>query len=891
MKILKEYTLDYVKRNKKSSISIMIAILVATTLIFSIAIFFYTMYMDNIEISIETRGNWHGELFDDTKGKDLEYVTAHQNVDKLMIKGQWKAAKINEITESKYPYIIFRGANTDYWLDMPDKDLIIEGRVPQNSNEIVLSKQYFEANPNIKINDKITLPVGNRIDNGEILEPRSTYRVGEKFVTEEEKTFTVVGKLDVSTSSAYPAFTGMIYLDESEMLPEDNLTVYLRFKNPRKIYTDLPQIAEQVGFKQDEYGNYLVRYNEKLLSKYLIFPPRDEMIKLEQLVLPLIYLLVAVLVVSVFVFIIHNAFALSLNSRIKQLGMFKSVGATPKQIKKSVIFEGLILSVIPIPLGLLAGYGFSFLIFNKINDIIKSMEEMEDFYLCTVEAGFPVIIITVILVLITVWFSALIPVRRIAKKTPISSIRQTNTTKTKKSKNYPFITKLFGFEGQLAMNFLNSYKKSFRMALISLTLSFLLFSIFLNITELGNAAKEILPMMRIKYDIALHIKNGTSLEKNAIDEFKDIPNIDEVTFSYDKKLATYFLNKDESIEIKESGGFERIAEENKYSLIKKNGKYRINTHIVAIDDKSFAEYCNSLNINPNEYYDLNNKKAIIINDVVDIYKSSPRDIMRIEFVNFEKDETLTISEKAYDSSVGDYEFNIAVGAVTNKYPEFHPYNFFDHYTLPVVMPMSVYENIVTNFHPENMTRSLCSWVYIKAERENIPQILGDMHKITDKYYGSGDIQYWDILKAEEDKKNSDVIMKLIVYSIAGLFALIGIVNAFTTVSTSIKQRRREFAMLRSIGISPRGMKKMLMLEGAFFGAKPIINSIPIIFLVILVFLKLTGVYLSEFVATMPAIPILVFALLILISISLEYFISLNQIKKETIVEAVKEDIV
>lgn len=891
MNILKEYTLDYIKKNRKSSISIMIAVFVATTLIFSIAIFLYTMYMDNLEIAIETRGNWHGELFDDTKGKDLKYVTAHQNVDKLMIKGQWKAAKINEITESKYPYIIYRGANKDYWLDMPDKDLIIEGRVPQNSNEIVLSKQYFEANPHIRINDKITLPVGNRINNGIILEPRSTYRDGEKFVTKEEKTFTVVGKLDVSNSSAYPAFTGMVYLDESEILPEDDLTVYLRFKNPRKIYTDLPKIAEQVGFEKDEYGNYFIKYNERLLSKYFIFPPRDELIKLEQLAVPIVYLLIAVLVVSVFVFIIHNAFALSLNSRIKQLGMFKSVGATPKQIKKSVIYEGLILSIIPILLGLLSGYGFSFLIFDKINNIIRSMEEMNDYYLYNLEAGVPVIIITVILVLITVWLSALIPVKKIAKKTPISAIRQTNAAKTKKSKDYPFITKLFGFEGQLAMNFLNSYKKSFRTALVSLTLSFLLFTIFLNIIELSNTAKEIFPMTKMNCDISLHIKDGTALERDAIDEFSNIKNIDEITFSYEKILATYFLDTDESKEIKQSGGFKRIAEENKYSLVKKNEAYRINTQIVAIDDKSFTEYCNNLNIDPKEYYDINNKKAIIINDVVDVYNSTPRDITRIKFLNIEKGDELTISEKAYDSSVGDYEFNIAVGTVTNKYPEFHQYNDFDHYTLPVIMPMSVYENIVSNFHPENKTRSLCSWVYINSDRDKIPQILSDMNKVTDKYYGIGDIHYWNPIKAEEDKKNSDSIIKLIVYSIAGLFALIGIVNAFTTVSTSIKQRKREFAMLRSIGISPKGMNKMLLLEGAFFGLKPIINSLPVICIVILISLKFTGIYLSEFIAVMPAIPIIGFAVLILAFISLAYFVSLNDIKRETIVEAVKEEII
>ncbi|WP_242874915.1 MULTISPECIES: FtsX-like permease family protein [Clostridium] len=56
-----------------------------------------------------------------------------------------------------------------------------------------------------------------------------------------------------------------------------------------------------------------------------------------------------------FILIIYNAFLLSANIRIKELSILKSLGATPKQIKYSVIYKGFLLWIIQLPIGLIVG--------------------------------------------------------------------------------------------------------------------------------------------------------------------------------------------------------------------------------------------------------------------------------------------------------------------------------------------------------------------------------------------------------------------------------------------------------------------------------------------------------------------------------------------------------
>lgn len=171
MKLLREYVWDTLRQNKRASLVIMTALFLMTTLMSCFCGFVYTMWTDSIVLEKWHNGDWHGELFDNTPGKALSQIENYASVSAVLIKGKWETALLPDEnrTDSRRPYLIYRGANQEYWDSMPEKRSITEGRCPSSENEIVLSKQYFEAFPDMEIGDTITLPVGQRIHDGQAL--------------------------------------------------------------------------------------------------------------------------------------------------------------------------------------------------------------------------------------------------------------------------------------------------------------------------------------------------------------------------------------------------------------------------------------------------------------------------------------------------------------------------------------------------------------------------------------------------------------------------------------------------------------------------------------------------------------------------------------------------
>lgn len=271
MKILRECMLDNIRQNKRSSVAIIIALFLMTSMMSCFCGMVYTMWTDSIEREKWHNGDWHGELFDDTYGKDLPKIENYASVEATLVKGPWEVAKLED--QGRRNYLITRGANKEYWDSMTEKYFITRGRIPRAENELVLSKQYFEEHPEAKIGDTLTLPVGNRMYQGVPCEPTENFHEQEEFQQTGTKTYTIVGELDVVTSSSVPAYTGMTYLDVETLKPQDSITVYLRFDPMRNTYRELPAFAEAIGYEKDEYGNYSLKYNSNLLSVFGVFPP------------------------------------------------------------------------------------------------------------------------------------------------------------------------------------------------------------------------------------------------------------------------------------------------------------------------------------------------------------------------------------------------------------------------------------------------------------------------------------------------------------------------------------------------------------------------------------------------------------------------------------------
>ncbi len=887
MNILREYTLDYIKRNKKSSITIMLAMLIATILMNSLGLFAYNIWDRQVNEMIKIRGNWHGELYGGTLGKDLNYVKSYASVDEVMVKGQWYTLKIED---ARRPYLVLRDANEAYWNSMTEQYLIIEGHMPEKKGELAISKQFMEAHPEYRVGDEMTLPIGERMKDNISLDPRSSYKEKEKFKIEKEVTYTIVGILDMTTASIVPAYTGIGYLEEKDILPEDELTVYIRFKNMRDTYKELPKIAEGIGYEKDEYGDYLLRYNSSLLSKYLVLPKHEGKYSLLQFVTPIMGIAIVATLIGVFVFIIHNAFEISMNHRKKQLGMFKSIGATPKQIKASIIFEALILSIIPIILGLMISMGLSYWFIERMNELNAKFEN--EMY--TYKINFWVEVMVVAAVLIIAWLSAYVPSRKISKKMPIEILKGELTSKLlkKKKKRVKRLAKIRraskteDIYRELANSQFKANKKSFRTSIISLTLSFMLFMVFITAMRNGKLINDIYYSTESKSNIILHIQDGNPVDPlihQAIEENSKIKEAVEIT---DSQGTIWVSSKDESEEFKKLGGLEAILND-KYYIYERNNQYRIRTNLIALDDQTFKAYCQQIGADWQDYYSDEGQKVIIYNKTIDTFHSTQRNVVYIDFLNLKQGNQLRVNEKVYEEDLGDSEVDVEVGYVTDQLPEGNIWP--GNYTLTQIMPLSTYQRIIASWELEKALRAMRTSIYMQVDEGDIESVSNWVEEECEKIYGSGDYHIWDEV---EERKIDEAVeaesMKVIIF-ITLLFAVIGISNAFFTVYTSLEQRSRTFAMLRSIGISTKGIIKLLGLEALHFAIKPIIYASIIEIGWMSLLIKIDDSNWGEFIAYMPIGTFCVFALLIILAIMLAYFIGSYQIRKQNIVEVIKDD--
>lgn len=877
MNIMSEYTYHHLRKNKRHTISIIIAITIASALLCSLCIFVHTLWKAKVTTEIEKSGYWHGELWDAISGDKLKYVTENPEVETTMVKGQWITAKLSN---TKRPYLLMRDADESFWEDMGYQDNLMKGRLPQKPGEIVLSKLFFMDNPSYKIGDKLTLPIGDRMLGDKTIETQGYKQSGEIFKAIGTNAYTIVGEIDSSGSSAYPGYIAMGYLDYSQIKPKDKLTVYMRLKTPRKIYEILPKIAKSTGLKQDEYGKYKVLYNTPLLNLYGISDKNDE--NTQVIVIIAMIIIMTLLVMATFILIIYNAFSLSANSRIKQLGILKSLGATPRQIRDSVIYEGLLLWLIQLPICIMIGYLFSYIVVFKINEIISATE---DFRKIHISFSWVVVVFTIITSLITVLISAYIPARKVEKVSAIVGIRQnSNKVKVKKQKSHPIIKKIFGIEGELAKVQFLSNKRSLRTAVLSLSICFSLIVGYMSIISMLSLA-EYKDSDTSKYDMTIDLNILDEPNKDMINKIISLPKVKDSVIRRQVRTTTYVTSEQESDVFAKSGGFDGIPK--KHYILHENGKYRIITSLVGLTDESFKKYCKEIGIDSEKYY----KDGVPTGILLDSTYHTPKDskvTQKIQLLNIKEGDELVLNEKVENDMNTNYKFNVQVGAVTDISPGNQEET---RYSIDYIVPMSTYQKIVSNFMKERMAEYNSMSIDLVVGDEASPSTKKELTKICSSYLGSDDFRIWSLL---EDKNHEVLVQKATatsVFATASMIGLIGIFNAFSTISNNLRLRKREFAILRSVGLTPKGLNKILMLEGLFFAVTPIIVSIPIVSFICWYMLRLTPITLAEFIPVFPVGVTLTYTIIIIVSIFLSYYISSTCVKKSNVVESIKNEIV
>lgn len=859
MNIANKLTYRHLKENKGRTVVTTLGICVSVAMITAVFVAMASFLNLFGEIGKISSGNWDAYYYHLSQSQ-IEQVEKDSRISKVGLKygGENKSFQIKNPTSYK------RGTAEMIIGDKSYFEMVLtgnfDGKVPANENEVAVEKDFLDKNgmKDAKVGDKIVLTQGQRqLDDGSYV-TGSNFNKDEKFVPSgDEKEYTITAILHTNPATKYSSVWRGISEDE---IKSDDICAYITLaKQNSSAYSTIEDI-------QNDYKIDVYQANEDVLASYLSGRQGGFLATM----LPIV-LVVLILIVIASVMLIYNAFGMSLSERVRYLGMLASVGATKSQKRKSVYFEGAILGAIGIPVGILAGIlGISItlkLVGHKIisTGMIAGVND-SNMQMKTVVPAWAIIGI-ILVSIFTIFISAFIPARKASKITPIDAIRQRQEIKVKpkKLKAPKYIKKIFGYEGELAYKNLKRNGKKSRLITVSIALSIVLFiscNYFCSMFIQASGYEKNIP-----YQISTTITYGHKKELyDALDKMQGVNKyyIDATDMSISLGKSSPFIKNNE---IKDLANYT-----SDYSKLFGGEKY-VSTVIHYVDDSEFNTLCENNGIDYNIFYG-DSLKCVLLNNLT--HKQDTTKVFNDSIIGKH-----IIQNPDYASDDRN-PLDIEVGGLVKFDKNSLPCNLVAPGVVGIIMPYSQYINVVNKGVKANdISMNVCVETDEHKEvAENLTTLLNEND------FGSNYVS--DNIDALETMNTVIFIIQVFVYGFITLISLITIANIINTISANIALRRKEFAMLKSVGTTPKGFSKMVSLESVFYALKAVIFGVPISVLISVVLNKMLGESSIPYHFDIKLYLSVIIVVFVLILITMIY--SVRKLKSDNIIEALKEDI-
>ena len=874
MNVFNKVTLQTLKKNKSRTLVTIIGIILSVAMICAVTTLVTSVQNFLLECAIHENGDWHGS-FRNVTWQDYKKVTESDELSDSTFGQHLGYAKVDSQIEHR-PYLrVIGGEKDSFFNTFPVR--LTSGRLPKNSNEIILpSNLASEGGVKHKIGDTVALNLG---------EPTYDDETGAATVkVRENRTYTVVGFyeahhiLEDRQSRGYTALT----VADTQRTDGAVYDMYFKMRKASGIYDFL----NCFGFESASNTDVLMFSG---VSKY--DSVEDTLVALAAVITGLIMLGSIAL--------IYNAFSISVSERTKQFGLLSSVGATKKQLRKMVLFEAFAVSAVGIPLGIgagIAGIGVTLkLLGNKFAALAGSLDN-HPMRLCV---SWGAVVIAVVIGLFTVLLSAWIPSKRATKVSAIEAIRQTADIKaeSKQVKTSKLTYKLFGLPGVLANKHYKRNKRKYRSTVISLVMSIVLFvsaSAFSTyLTESTDAA-----LSTVGYDVSAHV-SGEELNKITAEEL-----LSRVKAGKSVTKAAYYVTAYGDSSTKP----EYLTETGKNSFAGGEAE----TAVIFVDDAAFKALLKEFGLSEKKFMDPDSPQGIIVDGTTEFnYKTQkyekitrfkakePQFVMKRErsvpgyyFASEATDEngnTVLRYLKHEDSNVegpeelklspeeGYIHTTLQAGAVIHE----KPYFVQNSQSIKMIYPISAAKKIFDDFDAAEYSHNymLCS--------DNPAASYTSVKAIWDDN-GFNHENVKNKAKDEEFNRNTVIIVQVFSYGFISLISLIAVANVFNTISTNISLRRREFAMLKTVGMTQKGFNRMMNFECLLYGSKALLYGLPASAgVTYLIYKAVSNGIATSFRLPWTAIGIAVLSVFLVVFVTMMY--SMRKIKKDNPIEALKNE--
>lgn len=949
MNLMKTLTLKNLRLNRKRTIVTIVGIILATALLSALVTLVSSFQYSMIEYQKQKDGDFHVK-FSNVKMSELSEFKNNRNIESTFETMGMGFAKLDGCKNEDKPYAYVMATDEAGFERGCFK--LIEGRMAKNKDEIVIPR-HLKTNGriDIKVGDEITLDVGKRYDSnteGVIWENSAYENEAETLTDTVTKHYKVVGIMErpgygMEDYSA-AGYTFVTYSDElaaidngtkSEESEADNtLTVYSRYtqkalRNKDAVTADIIGVDEKLFekannssvemsaeesdrfLKEMENAKYDIYINGYLISYECVFPI-DGSFK----ALFTVAAVVALIIILTSVYCIKNSFNISITEKIRQYGMLASVGATRRQIKSSVKTEAAMLGVVGIPVGTMSGILASLILVKVVNVLSAGWLNVA----LSFHTSLPALILAVILSIATIYFSATGSARRAAKVTPLEAIRNTKEIKIKSSKlkTPAIIGRIWGIGGVISYKNIKRNNKKYRTTVTSIVIcsvTFIVISYFMSMAfsvvgmSYASADYNIGINMSYKKDIHIDIEKLSKLVSG-------IEGVDDYLVG-----AGYDFDVREPKYTKEYGEYCRQVYDNSEDVSQM-------FLITVLDDKSYDKYASDAGIKNAA------AGAILVNKgTFDVYNENSLKYVKkeMELYKYKAGDTIECGYNVYDDASsddnaaesdtesstddnnaveGDTEsgtednsgyvdeetinngvrktLDVTIAGVTDKVPI--GYKSYSYATL-LFMNQKGFESLWADGKSNELKQRYVSYsAYVVAENADEYQDTFEKETEGNPEYSQISFSVSNLDKQMRDEKSLFTLLGVFAYGLIVVIALIGITNIINTLSTGMELRSREFATLRSIGMTDKQFVGMVRLESVFISVKALVIGVPlgilISYLLCVIMNRMDGAIIYE--PPYKAIIILCIVVVIMLIYAIMK-LSMTKLRHNNIIETIKNE--